>query len=433
MINDCKSAVAFYHSLLRFGVQPGLDRIAALCAHLGHPERKMRYVHVAGTNGKGTVCTEISNVLRVAGFRTGLYTSPYVIDFRERIQINNAMISETDLTAVTRITEAAVLALNAQGIYPTEFEAITAAAFLYFADQGCDVVVLETGLGGRYDATNIIDSPIVSVITSISLDHTAVLGDTVEKIAYEKAGIIKHHCHCVLSEGQQQKAVSVIRDTAAQSGSYLFAAEQQELFNVVRMGLEGSDIEYRGERIHVPFAGVHQLHNAAAAIKACEVIGVSGLDITKKHIKQGIEASFIPARTEIINGSPLIILDGSHNDDSTKALADLLEMYAKNKRVIAVMGMMKDKDIQSVIDNLGTYFSHVIAVTPSNPRAIPANELQKMLQQNGVDACSISDPKKGIDAAVAMLSKFDMMIVCGSLYLAGDVRSYLMHKVKDIN
>ena len=433
MINDCKSAVAFYHSLLRFGVQPGLDRIEALCAYLGHPERKMRYVHVAGTNGKGTVCTEISNVLRAAGFRTGLYTSPYVIDFRERIQINNEMISEADLTAVTKITETAVSALNAQGIYPTEFEAITAAAFLYFADQGCDVVVLETGLGGRYDATNIIESPIVSVITSISLDHTAVLGDTVEKIAFEKAGIIKPHCHCVLSEGQQPEAVSVIRNAAAHSGSYLFEAEQQDLFNVIHMGLEGSEIEYRGEHIHVPFAGVHQLCNAAAAIKACEVIGVSGLDITKKHIKQGIEASFIPARTEIINRAPLIILDGSHNDDSTKALAKLLEQFAKNKRVIAVMGMMKDKDIQSVIDNLGAYFSNVIAVTPSNPRAIHANELEKMLRQNGVDACSISDPLKGIDAAVAMLSKFDMMIVCGSLYLAGDVRSHLIRKVKDIN
>ena len=427
-----EEAVAFFHSLERFGVNPGLERIGALCEILGHPEKRCRYVHVAGTNGKGSVCTEISNVLREAGFVTGLYTSPYVLDFRERIQVNNRMISAEDLIAAADQVKSAVESLNARGVYPTEFEAVTAAAFLHFANTGCKIVVLETGLGGRFDATNIIEAPIVSVITSISLDHVKILGDTLDKIAFEKCGIIKPLCHTVTDAANPTEALNVIRETAAARGSYLFEASPGGLFQVISSDITGTQIEYRGVRMRIPFPGEHQIRNAAAAIKACEVLGVSGFDLTVKHIKSGLEASFIPARTEIMHGSPPVVLDGSHNDDSTLALAKVLRAYLSGKRILAVMGMMEDKDCEKAVRNLQGCFTEVIAVTPSNPRAMPAEKFRDLLTENGYTASAVPDPLKAIDEAFLRLADFDALVVCGSLYLASDVRAHILEKISFI-
>ena len=431
-MKEIDRAVGFYHSLERFGMQPGLDRITALCDALGHPERQFRCVHVAGTNGKGTVCTEISNILREAGVKSGLYTSPYVLDFRERIQINNCMISEPDLISITDEVIKAVLFLNQQEIYPTEFEAVTAAAFLYFAKNKCKIVVLETGLGGRFDATNIITNPVVSVITSISLDHVRILGNTVAEIAFEKCGIIKPLCHCVADASNPAEARQVITDACLQRGSYLFEAVPDEMFETLSSDINGTMIKYRGKEIRIPFVGQHQVRNAAVAIKACEVIGVNGIDITLTHIKKGLESSFIPARTEIISFNPTVLLDGSHNDDSTKALADVIHKYLPDKRIFAVMGMMADKDCKKALLNLSGCFSKVIAVTPSNPRAMQAEDFCRLLLEAGFDASVQQDPKKAIDEAIAKISEYDALIVCGSLYLASDVREYLIKKFRSL-
>ncbi len=427
-----EEAVGFFHSLERFGVNPGLERIGALCEILGHPEKCCRYVHVAGTNGKGSVCTEISNILREAGFVTGLYTSPYVLDFRERIQVNNRMISAEDLISAAQKVKSAVETLNARGVYPTEFEAVTAAAFLHFANAGCKIVVLETGLGGRFDATNIIEAPIVSVITSISLDHVKILGDTLAKIAFEKSGIIKPLCHTVTDAANPTEALNVIRETAAQRGSYLFEASPDALFQVISSDITGTEIEYRGVRMRIPFPGAHQIRNAALALKACEVIGVSGFDLTVKHIKSGLEASFIPARIEIMHGAPPVILDGSHNDDSTLALAAVLRTYLPNIRILAVMGMMEDKDCGKAVRNLQGCFTEVIAVTPSNPRAMPAEKFRDLLTENGYTATAVPDPLQAVDRAFSRLAAFDALVVCGSLYLASDVRAHMLNKISSI-
>ena len=431
-MNTAQEAVSFFHSLERFGVNPGLERIAALCELLGHPEQNCKYVHVAGTNGKGSVCTEISNILREAGFVTGLYTSPYVLDFRERIQVNNRMIGEADLAEAAGRVQKAVETLNGQGIYPTEFEAVTAAAFLHFAKAGCSIVVLETGLGGRFDATNVISDPIVSVITSISLDHVKILGDTVEQIAFEKCGIIKPRCHTVTDAANPEGALNVIRSIAAERGSWLSEAAPQDLFRVISADITGTLIEYRGAEIRIPFLGEHQVRNAAVAVKACEIIGVSGFDLTLKHIKAGLEDSFIPARTEILCRSPLVILDGSHNDDSTLALANVLRTYLPQKKILAVMGMMADKDCEKALRNLQGCFTEVIAVTPSNPRAMQAQEFCGLLRSLGYTAVAVPDPCDGIDAALQRLPQFDALAVCGSLYLASDVRNHLIQKLTSI-
>ncbi len=424
-------AVAFYHSLQRFGIRPGLERISVLCSLLGHPEKGLRYVHVAGTNGKGSVCTEIANVLRCAGYRTGLYTSPYVLDFRERIQVDNLMISPEDLIGVTRVVRNAVDALNAQGECPTEFEAVTAAAFLYFARQKCDCVVLETGLGGRFDATNLIVSPIVSVITSVSYDHMNVLGDTLSQIAFEKCGIIKPRTFVVTPASQPEEALEVIRSSAKEKNAFLFEAAAEDIFTVLGADITGTAVRYRGAECRIPFMGGHQVQNAALSVKACEILGVNGYDITPSHVRQGIEASFVPARTEILQSSPLIVLDGSHNEDSTRALADALHTYLPDRRILAVMGMMEDKDCEKSVRNFTGIFHKVIAVRPSNPRSMQADAFASLLRSAGFTAEHAPSPEAGIDLALEELSQYDALVVCGSLYLASDVRTYLISRITD--
>lgn len=425
-MNTKQEAISFFHSLERFGVCPGLERIHALCDLLGNPERSLKCIHVAGTNGKGTVCTEISNVLREAGYKTGLYVSPYVIDFCERIQINNCMIDDVSLVDAASKVQRAVRSLNEKGVFPTEFEAVTAAAFLCFQSAACDIVVLEVGLGGRYDATNVIKSPVVSVITSISLDHVKLLGDTVAKIAYEKCGIIKPMCYTVTGATQNPEALRVIRNSAAEKHSFLFEADGSQLFSVLSEDIGGTSLVYRGLEIRLPFPGKHQLENASIAVKALEVIGVNGFDITPAHIKKGLEASFNPARTEVLCLNPLIILDGSHNEGSVTALRMVLDTFLPGKKLIAVIGMMADKDIETAVSRLCPRFDMIITVTPGNPRALSSADFARLLTEKGLSAVSAGDPVTGVDTALNMLKEFDGLIVCGSLYLAADVRTHLI-------
>lgn len=423
-------AVAFYHSLGRFGVQPGLERIRALCARLGDPQETLSCIHVAGTNGKGSTCTLLSSILQAAGYKVGLYTSPYVLDFRERIQINGEMIPEKALDDVTDVVRRETEALNAEGIYPTEFEAVTAAAFLYYRREACDFVVLETGLGGRFDATNLIQKPLVSVITSISLDHTKVLGSTIEQIAWEKSGIIKPGVPVVTSTRQDPKAIAVIRQTSTELAAPLILSEPTELFSVLDASLFGSRIEYENREIHFPFPGNHQLDNLGLALSAIEVLRRQNVTLTADAAKQGIESAFIPARTEIINREPLIILDGSHNIGGICALRDLLCRHLQNKRILALVGMMEDKDLESVTAVMCGVFDRIVTVTPTNPRSIEAERFADLFRQKGCPAKAASDIEDGVDLALRLLPDFDALIVCGSLYLASDIRTLLYNKVK---
>ena len=422
---NCEEAVAYYHSLERFGIRPGLERIEALCHRLGDPQNKLRCVHVAGTNGKGSTCTEIASVLTEAGYRTGLYTSPYVIDFRERIQCSGEMISPVDLSRVTERVSREIKALSEQGITVTEFEAITAAAFLYYAESGCDAVVLETGLGGRFDATNIIESPICSVITSISLDHTKILGDTLEKIAFEKCGIIKKGRPVVTAATQDPAVLETIRREAAARNAALYVAQPCDC-QVIREDISGSDVVYRNRRFRIPFPGRHQIENAALAISAIEILREYGYAVSEEQLEAGLRKARIPARIETVSRSPLVILDGSHNDGSTAALADCLRRYLGGKRIIAVMGMMADKDCAAALDHLLPLFDKVICVTPSNPRSMKAEDFRLMVQSRGVEAQSVSSPVDGVREALSQAGAFDAVVVCGSLYLAADVRPELV-------
>ncbi len=412
----------YYHSLEKFGIMPGLERIALLSERLGSPHKKLRFIHVAGTNGKGSTCTALASVLHSAGYRTGLYTSPYVIDFRERIQLDMEMISPEDLTECTEKVKNAIEKLSEEGVRITEFEAVTAAAFLYYSEKNCDFVVLETGLGGRFDATNIIEEPLCSIITSVSLDHIGVLGNTMGKIAFEKCGIIKKNCPVVTGSEQTEEVLSVIKKSASEMNSPLLIRDSSLLFDVISESIAGTEVKSNECSFRIPFSGLHQLNNMALVTGAVEVLREKGFIIDGDAVKSGIEKARIPARTEIISEKPLVILDGSHNDGSTAALGYLVQKHLAGKKILAVIGMMADKDIKKSLGNLVPYFSKVITVEPSNPRSMSCEELAGVISEFGVECTPCKDPVRGVEKAFSVLDEFDVLIVCGSLYLAGDVR-----------
>ena len=352
------NAENYYHSLLTFGIMPGLDRIKILLERLGSPDKDLRCIHVAGTNGKGTVCSFLASVLKEAGYKTGLYTSPYIVDFRERIRVDGEMISEKDLEEVTETVKAEIEKLRSEDIIITEFEAVTAAAFLYYKNVGCDFVVLETGLGGRFDATNVIESPLASVIVSISLDHVNILGNTISEIAFEKCGIIKNGCPVVTNSAQQTDALSVIKEQSEIKNSKLIVADVNAI-KVIDETIKGSEIAYQGRNVFVPFPGNHQRENCITAITVIDLLKEQGIIISEKAIADGIRKTRNPARCEVVSEKPLVILDGCHNEDSAKALCSVMEKHLKDKKITAIMGMMADKDIDKVLSMMMPYFDKV--------------------------------------------------------------------------
>lgn len=423
---NCTQAIEYIHSLEKFGIKPGLERIKALCELLGNPQDKLKVIHVAGTNGKGSTSTMISNILIKNGFKTGLYISPYVTDFRERIQLNGNMIEHSELAECVEKVKAAVDILLEKGEQTTEFEALTATAFVYFEKKKCDYVVLEVGLGGRFDATNVIKAPFVSVIASISLDHTAILGDTVEKIAAEKCGIIKFGAETVVYPFQEPEAMKVIEDTCSMRCNTLRIPDIKKL-ETGKESIEGTEVCYDGIDYLLPLAGEHMIYNSITAIEAVRSLSRFGVNVSDDIITAGIEASVMPARMELIKKKPVIILDGGHNEGCANALAAYIRNHLSNKRIIMVSSMMADKDYLSYLKTVAPFASVFIAAKADVPRALSSDELCETAKAFCSDCYSISDPIKAIQAAGNITEKDDAMIVCGSFYLAGEVRDNLLN------
>lgn len=410
-----REAVAFYHSRLRFGMQPGLSRIRALLTELGDPQEKLRFVHVAGTNGKGTTANMLSRILTEAGYKTGLFTSPYVFSFRERMQINHRNISEQDLAAVTERVRAAVERVEAAGEGPTEFETITAAALVYFLEAGCDVVVLEVGLGGRLDSTNVIPCPLVSVITSIALDHTAVLGDTLAAIAREKAGIIKPGGVCVTTANQAPEVLAVLGETARQRQNTWVAADPKKAV-VQAAALGSTTFSYGGEVYTIPLCGAHQVENAVTVLEAARFLP----GVTLEHVRAGLSKAVMHGRMERVACAPDVLLDGGHNPECGRALADVLARFAPQE-VNAVIGMMEDKDTAHYLAQVLPFCKRVWFTKPDNPRAC---DPQKLMEQAAGFSCvslAEADVQAAYEAALAATPKAGMLLVCGSFYLLSDI------------
>lgn len=417
-------AVAYIHSLLKFGVRPGLSGMDALLHLLGDPHKAMKYIHVAGTNGKGSTSTAISNILIDAGYKVGLYTSPYVTEFLERVQFCGKPVKKAIFAHSVASVKTAVEALNDKGVTITEFEALTASAFLCYQALECDVVVLEVGLGGRLDATNVIDTPLVNVVTSLSIDHSAILGNTIEEIAFEKCGTIKQGGNVVCSLGQPDGAMQVVCNTVKEQGNTLTVPDVNDI-SIVKSDVFGVTFVYKGEEYSVPMAGEHQVKNMTCAVE-CAVILKNTFNITDVNIKNGISKTMLPARVEVISRKPLVILDGGHNKDGAEAFYNAVVPHIEcADRVIVVAGMMADKAVEESLAPLLSKADYLLAVTPDNPRAMQATELCR-IGSKYTSAEAFNSIDDALQQACSMLTDDTALLVVGSLYLAGEVRGRLL-------
>lgn len=413
-----EEAIAFIHSVEWRGSRPGLSRITALLEKLNNPQNDLRFVHIAGTNGKGSVSAMTESVLRAAGFRTGLFVSPYIKHFCERIQCGGKMISqEAFARLVARIKPLAETMDDA----PTEFELITAVGFCYFAEQKCDVVVLETGMGGRLDSTNVIQNPLLTVITGISLDHTAFLGDTIEKIAAEKAGIAKSGVP-MLWGGNDDVARGVIAQKCAALGVPFFCAGDTPPINAIS-DLSGTTLSYGTHRdIHVPLLGLYQRQNLCTVLAAIDLLRARGLDIPEEAVKKGLADVRWSGRFEKISDNPLIITDGAHNPEGVAAAAASIRAYFPEQKVLLLTGVLADKNHADMARTLASVAAEVFTITPPNPRALNASALAAEFRELGVPASAFASVEDAVKTALARARETDLpLIALGSLYLYADV------------
>lgn len=413
--------LTFIHSLDRFGSVPGLERISELLELLGNPQEKLKFIHVAGTNGKGSVTMYCASVLKKAGYKVGAYISPFVVDFRERIQLCGEFISEADLCEAVEEILPHYENMKNRGLQITEFELITAVAFVYFAKKNCDVVCLEVGMGGRFDATNVISSPIVSVIVSISFDHVNVLGDTLEKIAFEKCGIIKPTRPVVSYPEQDEDVLAVIMESCAVKGCRL-AVPNFNSVQILSSELFDTRFIYDGFEITPKLLGSHQIKNAITAIEALKIIRGAGFRISDEDISTGISDTVFPARMEILSKKPLIIVDGAHNLSGAETLKSSIEKL--DTKPVIIMGMLADKDFESVIELIAPLCEELVAVTPNNPRKLDCKSLCEVASKFA-KATFREDYTEAVEYAVSKLNENQALVVCGSLYLASDMRKVI--------
>ena len=433
-----EEAVRYIESLLVFGSRPGLERIRELIERIGSPDRRLKFIHVAGTNGKGSVCAMLSSVLREQRYRTGLFISPYVLEFRERFQINGEMIPHETLAQIVEQLIPVVQAMKDEGKIITEFEFVLAVALTWYAQEQCDIVVLETGMGGRFDATNIITTPLASVIMSISLDHTAILGDTCEKIAFEKCGIIKSDGHTVVYGDQPEGVLEVVRAAASERRNTLTIASP-DCVEKRHTDLHGSDFTFRDpdtsitQEYHIPFLGDYQLNNAAAALFTLRTLRQNGLVISEEAIRSGLSKAFFPARSELLGEAPVILLDGAHNPGGTKAFSAVVKEHLAHYHKVAVCGMLADKDVRQALRYLIPLFDSVMTVSPQNPRAMSSEELASIVSEYHVPTEAFQDYSAAYEKALqearkltAETGKPSAIVVFGSLYLASDMRKVIL-------
>ena len=406
----------------QMGSKLGLDNIRKLCARLGDPQDKLRIVHVAGTNGKGSICAMTASILKAAGYKTGLYTSPFLKNYRDSFAVDGKMISPTDFASVISEVFEQADKLNAQGVFPSEFEILTAGAFLWFFEQSCDIVVLETGLGGRLDATNVISRPLVSVITAIAMDHMDYLGSTLKQIAHEKCGIIKPGGVTVCYPAQEPDALRTIKDAAAAQENPLMLPDAAQIENI-RMQPGGTSFDYCGTSYRLKLGGTHQAYNAVTAIETAGALQkYHQLAISGKHIIKGLLLAYMPARQEILAQHPLIMLDGAHNLQGIQALADTLAALAPSRPLAVIMGMLKDKEYEECIRIMASLCGRFIAVRPPNPRALNAKTAASVAAKYCADTSAAGSFQAAVSEAVSFCGKDGTIIICGSLYMADAMR-----------
>lgn len=428
-----QQAMEALHALPRLGSgRPGLDRMKNLLQHMGNPEQDLQCVHIAGTNGKGSLAAMTAAILTAAGYKTGLTISPYVVDFRERFQIDGQMIPPRTLASLTQKVLDAVEAIRQEGGEPpVQFEAVTALALLWFAREKCDLVVLETGLGGRYDATNVVPHTLVAAITRIGYDHTELLGDTLDKIAAEKAGIIKDGCAVVCYPDQPPEAMGPILTAAADAHTSIIMPEVEDIRLLPGKRLENR-VDYGGYQASLGLPGRHQANHAAMAVEiALALWREYGYEIPDEAILQGLAEARMPARIEVLRRRPLLLVDGCHNPDGARVLAETLAKAQYEENLVGVLGMLADKDYKTMLETLAPCFAKVYTVTPDCPRALSAQDLQREARFH-MDAEAAASVPEALRAAVQYAEDDNLagVVVCGSLYLAAEARPWLLKEAE---
>ena len=422
-----KEALKYIEETHKFGIRLGLDNMTKLLDLLGNPQDNLNIIHMSGTNGKGSTCSFITSILKEAGYKVGLYTSPFLETFTERIRINGENIPEEDVARIISLIKEKIEQMVKEGYsYPTEFEIVTTMAFYYYYEQNVDYVALEVGLGGRYDATNIIKSSQVSVIGSISLDHTNILGDNISKIAYEKGGIIKENGVAIVYN-QSDEVKNVIKQICYDKNATYIETNFDDIeikkSDIYSQVYDATIFDESYENIEIKLIGEHQINNSILALTVIKYLECNkGLKIDDKSIRRGLINTKWPGRIEKISENPLFIIDGAHNEDGALSLAKAIDKNFKDRNLTLLIGMLEDKDIDSVLDILIPKFNKVITTTPDNPRAIDSSKLKGKILRYTDNVVDKKDIEEALNYTLESSSDNDVIISAGSLYMIGSIR-----------
>lgn len=412
-------AIEYIHSMEWDRKATGYEHAKELLLRMGNPEKKLKFIHIGGTNGKGSTAAMLASIMQKAGYKTGLYTSPYLYRFNERMQINGEQISDEELGVVTEYVKGIV---DDMPIGPSEFALVCCIAFEYFARQNCDVVILEVGMGGENDSTNVIECPEVAILTNIGLDHTEYLGNTIEEIALTKAGILKKNGVAVVYP-TIPKVEAVLQSICNQRSVKMIVADFDNLVEH-QHDLEGQVFSYRKRQdIFLPLLGEHQLKNAAVVLETIDVLIRKGWNISEDAICAGMEETKWPGRFEVLGVEPIFIIDGGHNPQCMEALAKNITTYLVGRKVIALTGVLQDKDYREMYQPILPYVSEFVCITPPTPRKLEAEILAEWLKSEGAMAVACKSIQEGVQVAVGLAGDTGAVVCFGSLYSIGDIKT----------
>lgn len=430
---DYRETMDYINNAAKFGSNYGLSRTEKILELLGNPEKKIKCIHVAGTNGKGSTAIMITKILREAGYKVGMYTSPFLEEFEERIQINGVNIPKEELSRVVTKLAKVVHKVEELGYqHPTEFEIITCAAFLYFYEKNIDFVVLEVGLGGRLDSTNVID-PILCVITSISYDHMNILGNSLKEIASEKAGIIKKNKTVILYP-QEEESEEVIESVARANNAYIIKVNDNsarfiEVENVASKLYQHIEVRTKNDSYDITLSllGKHQLLNCSTAIHCVEELIQLGVNVEKKNIISALKNVEWKGRLEVLENHPLVVIDGAHNSDGIKKLSESIGTYFNYNKIVLILGILGDKEVEKMVEVISKKAKNIITVTPHSQRAELSSDLELVVKKYNKNCESVDDYKEAFLKAKQYCSKDDLLLISGSLYMIGDMRKIITH------
>jgi len=421
-----KESLDYIEDTMKYGSVLGLDNIKELLRRLDNPQNKLSIIHIAGTNGKGSTLAFISTMLKCAGYKVGRYISPTIFEYRERIQINEDYIKEEEFAGILCQVKQVADEMAAEGLgHPTAFEIETTISFLYFLEQKCDIVVLETGLGGILDATNVMDQVLCSVITSISMDHTAFLGNTVEEITKAKAGIIKQNCPVVVYN-QDRDILKLIEETAKAHNSAMTVTNDSSVI-IIKQDLFIQEFSYRCrggnvyEHLSISLTGSFQIKNCINALEVIEILKKKGYNISRKAVEIGCEQTKWDGRFQCISQEPLFIIDGAHNPGAAESLKESIEMYFKNQKIIYIVGVLSDKDYNSMITVTMPLADRIFTVAPNSPRKLPAEELAEKIAKVNPNVSAADGYETVIKKALKAAGQNGVIIAFGSLSYLGDL------------